>query len=252
MRTVLIGNAAAHVEAERSVLPPVRLSLSDALVITGPYTSASEHERHLLSTVGAGNWVDAARDEMRFVPRSGRLASLWLQIPETVTGTEVSGAGWLGAERTAGDLALLRGEDFTLPPVRSRWCADDGSALVCVTVAAHDGGAARQLRVSVAEDLDLLFRNEEYVGWLLLRPERHLSASWTPPSGGESDPQLGAWLAEYLSMVDESTVKALEDGDRMALGALTGLAGRVAREAYSSPRRRVLSDHLAELSDWFE
>jgi hypothetical protein len=58
------------------------LSPAGRSVQAEPYRSVEEHEKHILKTVGSGNWYVSEFDEFRFSRETLELASFLLHVPE--------------------------------------------------------------------------------------------------------------------------------------------------------------------------
>lgn len=250
MEDILFGEMPVRVVAGGPLRCPARLSLGDLLVISGPYQSADEHERHLLETSGAGTWVYNASDELRFFLGAGELASAWLRIPGCVAPDSADLGSWLRAGRVEGQPEVAPGSSFDLPPGSVRWCEGSGSVLVCLTDEGYSGDAVVRSRLRIAQDLDVLMADGRYVGWCLAHPARHLSNSWTENPASLDDPELGAWLARYFALTGDVAFEAIEDGDGTPLDRLKELRADVHSEEGNRPGRRILRDVLDELIDW--
>ncbi|MFI6963962.1 hypothetical protein [Streptomyces sp. NPDC050255] len=250
MEDILLGEMPVRVVAGGPLPSSARLSLGDLLVISGPYRSADEHERHVLETSGAGTWIYNASDELRFSLDTGELASVWLRIPGSVAPDSADLGSWLTAGRVEGQPAVAPGSNFDLPPGSVRWCEGSGSVLVCLTDEGYSGDAAVRSRLRIAQDLNVLMADGRYVGWCLEHPARHLSNSWTGHPNSLEDPELGAWLARYFALTDDVVFEAIEDGDGTPLDRLKELRADVHREEDGRPSRRILREVLDELIDW--
>ncbi|WP_455352746.1 hypothetical protein [Streptomyces sp. SYSU K217416] len=250
MEDILFGEMPVRVVSGDPMPCSVRLSLSDLLVISGPYRSADDHEGHLLETSGAGTWVYDASDELRFSLDTGELASAWFQIPGSVAPGRADLGSWLGAGRVEGRPAVVPGSNFDLPPGSVRWCEGSGSVLVCLTDEGYSGNAAVRSRLRIAQDLDVLIADGQYAGWLLEHPAIHLGNSWTGHPDSSEDPELGAWLARYFALTDDVVFEAIEDGDGTPLDRLKELRADVHSEEGNRPRRRIFRYVLDELIDW--
>ncbi|MEV4311358.1 hypothetical protein [Actinocrispum sp. NPDC049592] len=207
-----------------------RLSLSGMSLTIGPYAGPEEHEKHVLRTVGSGNWYFSEYDELRFDPVTGVLQSLQLHIPER-NATSYSSPVTPGVP---GSLRLTSLSDFDHEPAALR-CMDS-TRLACLYT--MDAIADR---VTVAPGVDLLLTDGELAGWLVAEPERFIA------EGGPSA-EVRALLAEFFTLVAEPGIERMEAEDPAMLRALEELSGRVGT---ASPQRAALHDRLADLADFF-
>lgn len=227
-----------------------RIPLAGLSVMVGPYSSAQEHERHVLDTTGSGNWYQSEYDELRFDRTSGELVSLWLHIPERNADLGPVLPGWLAMPPTTG---RLRGGDiagFDLEPTTERWCSSDGRHLAC-SYGRLPNAPDDATRLRVAPAFDLLFAAGRLAGWLIENPERHLVAAWETPHTDTADDELGRYLHDYLDIVTPPNIEAMEDQDPTVRQLLEGLDAHIDENHGSTTRRIILKRQITNLIDFF-
>ena len=215
------------------------------LLSLGPYGSAREYDRHLAATVGS---YFAFGDEFRF-DAERRLSSLRLTAAEENLLGDSSRVGpplpeqllerWLDAPTTWGTLRLVPPTNhFHVEVAGERRHLDERRDLLLCLGSGAAGDGRRRLRV--ATDVELLFAEGRYCGWVLHRPARYLDDTWAGLPSPTEDPAASPLLAAYLSVVTEPLIARMEERDEPALASLMELLARVGQPealAFVQPRR---------------
>jgi hypothetical protein len=245
-----VGTGAVRLAPGGRITSTPRFVVSGSLVIAGPYTSGEEHEMHLLATRGAGNWQDSAEDEFRFDTVDGLLKSLLLQVPSGTTTTDEDCGGWSLVPYEVTGMQLIQEQGFSVPPCTTSLITSTGGKLLCTT--GHSpapGPGSRRLRV--CPDLDLLFSESSYLGWILSNPVVYMSSGWETGESDDLDAELAVFLVEYLTLGDGSVGDALEEGDTATADALRSLMERIRVDCGAVEGRLSLRNCIAEVLDWY-
>jgi len=228
-----------------------RLALRGLSLIVGPYRSGDEHEQHYLDTTGSGAWHAPEDDELRFGKGDRILRSAWLHIPEAHLSAPNVLAPWVTAAREVGLLRLAGAPPNQLDLAYRRILDTRDEALGCVTDLALHVGQER-LGLTIAEDVDLLFANGQACGWLLRHPQRYLSDGWQePPAPPSEESQLAALLADYLELISQKNMAALEAADPEMHASLRALKNRAAHIPASPQRDALLAAIDAQIDLFF-
>jgi hypothetical protein len=178
-------------------------------------------------------------DGLEFDGRDLMLRSFSLGVPDQPLNSDLA-RSWLEAPVVDARLRLCERCNFGLDTAHGRIFAGDGSLLMGL-YAEIDG--PHRSRVQVAEDLEFLFADDGYVGWLLHRPIAHVrSPDLRDQMEWRAVPDAAAAVAsfvEYYSLLDESFLDRLTDEDPGLRGSLLSLAERL-RDAPRGSARRAL------------
>lgn len=232
--------------APRLAVTP-RLVIGSRSLLVSPCEDADAHERHVLATVGSGNWFQSEHDELRFSPSKRELESVWLHIPEVNADLSAPLAHWKDLPCSSGTLRLTGPDSFDKVPTTTRMFGPDGT-LVCAY--AH-GPAGARTRLELAEGFSVVLGDGALLGWFIEHAERFVVESWEFPGSMVEDPEFQARLGEFFEVVAEPNLAALEDGHPDVIASLTVLRdgidlGRGVRE-----RRAALRRTVAEMLDFF-
>ncbi|MFF1477300.1 hypothetical protein ACFVYD_06935 [Streptomyces sp. NPDC058301] len=159
------------------------------------------------------------------------------------------------AEQTRADGRVTTWEaltqaNFDAKPTSLRWVSESGDHLVCAhrrpPAPVHD-----ILRLRIAPDLDLVFANHTYAGWILNSPADHLVHEWEPAPSTPAPDSTASVLRNYLTTVIEPKIDRMQDGDPTLLGELDTLLAHIAALP-ADPRRDVLHDQVIDLREnWY-
>jgi hypothetical protein len=247
--TLTENHTVAHSGAPLPFVP--RFTPLGGMVSVSPHTDRRSHEALLSETFGSVDWLSSANDEYRFAKTDHELMGLTLYVPEhALPGPQVP-VSWLSAPPIAGNLRSLHTGNFDMPPTELRWVSPDGELLMCAY--SKTSNAPRDLlRLRVARDLDLVFTDGEYAGWMLGRPAAYLSRpNETPP---EHEPPAGLVQALYVffDLFVEPGIDRMQDGDPGLLVELDALLAQLAALP-KDHRVAVLRDRVTEFrEDWYE
>jgi hypothetical protein len=219
-----------------------RLALGNRSVLVGPYTSAHEHERHVLDTAGAGNWPDTEDDELRFDRRTGLLVSAFLHVPDA-DGADLPD-DW--SSLPAAPAALRCDRPRPRPPAQRYRLAPDASTLLC----RYDSPGSPTHRVPLAPSLSAFVGGGHLHGWLLDSPDRHVTAAWEPAEPDLPDDDFRAAFTTYFRLTTPPAVEALEDGDPDVLARLAALRDALPLGAGARARRAALHHTVTDLLDF--
>jgi hypothetical protein len=119
-----------------------------------------------------------------------------------------------------------REHGFHVDPLDLRYLADDGSALLALDtkLTAPDRSS---LRLAIGSDVDLLFHQGRYGGWILGNPLAYLVAEAGDKVPGHDEPKLHELLRDYLALVVEPNIARMSDEDPEVRKALQALHRRV-------------------------
>ncbi|MFJ8213017.1 hypothetical protein [Streptomyces sp. NPDC096033] len=226
-----------------------RYSLSGAYVTASPHTGRLGHEALLAETFGSVDWLWSGDDEFRFDKADRSLRGCTLTVPEEApTGWDPS--MWADVPPTPGSMMALAQVNFDAKPTSVRWVSDSGDQLVC----AHHRAPAPVhdiLRLRMAPDLDLIFEDGAYAGWILNHPADHLVREWEPAPSTPAPDSTKSVLRTYLTTIIEPKIDRMQDGDPSLLGELDVLLTRIAAIP-ADPRRDVLHDQVVGLREaWY-
>lgn len=189
----------------------------------GPPRSSPVYERHLRDTVGSSyDWSD----EFRFDKHTGQLVSFVLKTPESGLIDSALADSWLRLPRHVGVPVLEDcGNAFHVDPLDLRHFSRQEDALVaaCTRMPFAD---SRSLRLAIVSDLDLLFFDTRYCGWILRRPLGHLVADPGDLVPGGNGAEVQDLLSDYLSLVIEPNITRMSDEDPTLRAALNALHAR--------------------------
>ncbi|XUL87309.1 hypothetical protein ACQ86D_11925 [Streptomyces galilaeus] len=108
------------------------------------------------------------------------------------------------------------------------------------------------LRLRVARDLDLVFADGSYAGWMLAHPAAHLARPGETPAEHEPSAGLVEALRVFFGLFVEPGIDRMQDGDPELLGELDALLAGL-EPLTDDPRASVLRDRVTEFREnWFE
>jgi len=221
------------------------------IVSVSPHTDQRSHESLLSETFGSVDWLSSANDEFRFGKADEELKGITLSVPDEAFPASRAPVSWLDAPPVEGSLRSLRPENFDAPPTDLRWTGPGGDLLLC----AYDNPstAPRELlRLRVARDLDLVFADGGYAGWILTHPAAHLAHPGETPAEHEPPVALVRAMSVFFDLFVEPGIDRMQDGDPELLGEIDALLAGLAPLA-ADPRASVLRDRVAEFREnWFE
>ncbi|WP_369187233.1 hypothetical protein [Streptomyces sp. R08] len=221
------------------------------IVSVSPHADQRGHEALLSETFGSVDWLSSANDEFRFGKADEELKGITLSVPDDAFPASRAPVSWLDTPPTEGSLRSLRPENFDAPPATLRWTAPGGDLLLC----AYDtpSAAPRELlRLRVARDLDLVFADGSYAGWILAHPAAHLAHPGGTPAEHEPPAELIRAMGVFFDLFVEPKIDHMQDGDPELLGEIDALLTGLAPLA-DDPGASVLRDRVAEFREsWFE
>ncbi|MEU5438761.1 hypothetical protein AB0G73_36260 [Streptomyces sp. NPDC020719] len=234
---------------DRPLAHAPRYSLSGAYVTASPHTGQPSHEVLLSETFGSVDWLWSGDDEFRFDKGDRSLRGCTLTVPEeALEGWDPH--AWTDVPPTAGSMTALTEANFDAKPTSERWVSESGAHLVCAhrrpPAPVHD-----ILRLRIAPDLDLVFADRAYVGWILNCPADHLVREWEPAPSAPAPASMASVLRNYLTTVIEPKIDRMQDGDPALLAELDTLLARIAALP-ADLRRDVLHDQVIDLREnWY-
>ncbi len=228
-----------------------RWMLDGRTVLLGPYYSSEEHEQHLGQTVGSTDWLWSASDELRFDQKTLLLQSILFSVPDTTLPSTFSLDAWQTVSEDVGLLRLSNAKDFELETTDFRWMDAQGQALTCVNQRATEN-VSQHLKLRINENMELLFADEKFCGWVLLQPARFIVDAWEKPELENDDKELTNLVSVYLALLTEPYIEQMEDRNSLVLHALRELYERTSSEDnHSSKQQSILRATIAEKLDRF-
>ncbi|MEU5835242.1 hypothetical protein ABZ820_16415 [Streptomyces diacarni] len=227
-----------------------RYSLPDGYLTVSPFYDLPSHETLLSETTGSVDWLWSGDDELRFETTARQLIGCGLTVPEKPTPHGWSPGEWFEAPRTSTGIRRLSPNNFDCPPMAERWVSDTGDALVCVP---EDPPTPKKSlhRLNVGPDLDFVFVDGMYTGWLFRNPAHYLVHAWEQPPSHPVAEGSSLALRDYLLLFTESNVERMQDEDVHVLGELDALRTRIAALS-ADPRNEVMRNHVTRLrEDWY-
>lgn len=220
------------------------------IVSASPHTDQPTHEELLSKTFGSVDWLSSTNDEYRFGKSDRELKGLTLYVPEHAFPASRAPVSWLDTPPTPGNLRSLAAKNFDAPPTEFRWVSPDGTVLLCGYREATN--APRELlRLRVAPDLDLVFTDGEYAGWMLDHPAAHLASPGEPATEHEPPAGLVQALCVFFDLFVEPRIDRMQDGDSALLGELNALMTRLS-VLPEDPRVVVLQNRVTQFrEDWY-
>jgi hypothetical protein len=246
----LTHTARARFEPDGGLAEEPRWDILGNQVRLGPLHSAQEAEDLRNASVGSleGLLPLERVDELFFNPSHLGLRALQLWVPEENLASGELLETWRDLPIQTGTLHLVGSAEFTLRPTRSRWLDADGMGLVCVTHAAFNPGNDFA-RLRIAPDLDLLCKDNEYVGWCLASGERAIVSGWESRIETPADPELNEITRQYLDVVTARAVERMQEGGLDIQRRLLNLQQQVEVQAAGDRRRQILYEGLTCLLD---
>ncbi|MEU6736625.1 hypothetical protein ABZ929_26125 [Streptomyces physcomitrii] len=105
-------------------------------------------------------------------------------------------------------------------------------------------------RVRVANDLDILVRDNSYFGWLPQNPASHLSRHLEIPPQDSAPIGLRIALKDYLRIFSEHNLDKIADGDEALLSQADDLLTRI-DDLPKESRQQAIHDQVKDLLEWF-
>ncbi|MGW8884696.1 hypothetical protein [Streptomyces sp. NPDC055749] len=229
---------------------PPRYSLSGGFVTASPHTDFPSHEVLLSETFGSTDWLWSGDDEFRFGKHGGGLRGMILAVPEQESAEGWSPERWLETSAMQGGLQSITPNNFDARPTEVRWVEASGDRLVC---AFTDSPTAPSdlMRLRVAPNLDIIFADHVYSGWILENPAAHLVQEWEPAPPTGAPEGFGVALRDYLTLFVEPRIGMMQDGDTALLAELDSLLARLATLPVDQ-RRTVIQDQVSDLRErWY-
>ncbi|TDP67927.1 hypothetical protein [Actinokineospora alba] len=236
-----------EVRPGRGLAVTPRLIIGSRSLMVSPCQDGAAHERHVLATVGSGNWYQSEHDELRFSPSERVLESVWLHIPEVNADLAEPLARWRALPSTPGTLGLVGSDPFDQVPATTRMFGADGT-LVCAYGAIASGA---ETRLEVAEGCSVVVGDGDLVGWFIEDAERFVVRSWEFPGSAVEDREFQTRMAEFFDLVAEPNLEALEDGEPDVIERLSVLRDGIDLGGGVQARRAALRETVAELVDFF-
>lgn len=222
-----------------------RLGLSDLSLMVGPYRDGEDHEKHFIRTIGSGNWYRSEHDEVLFNKENLALESIWFHIPEENCQEELI-QGWEMVKPCEGTLRLEAARAFQLKQATLRWIDPNGAFLISLLDSSINKHQTKY-RLRIADNVDLLFVDENLCGWSLTDPVRYLVGGWDEAYLDEPENKLGKRLHDYLTLVAEPNIDNMENMDPGLLKQLEKLQTSIKAEGKLISQRRVLYEAINEV-----
>jgi len=226
-------------------------------VCLAPYIGGSDapqgeiwavHEAELETTFGSEE-----NDMWRFNVSDRTLHSVYLCLPfDTVLGPDDAIGRWTAVSRVEGLPRLDRPSSFCMAEPKYRCVSSDGQTLLAVTEAGRHEVVSDRWRLSISDDIDLLFAGARYCGWMITRPAAYLVADRVKhlPGPQDVDSVVVDIFRRYLLLVDEDAMDAIEDGDPGVVARLRTLRDELGDVADDGGPRDALREELESLLRW--
>ncbi|MFD7921628.1 hypothetical protein ACFV3R_20675 [Streptomyces sp. NPDC059740] len=244
MRLHLDENFSSQVEDQRALQMP-NFSLGDLSISARRATDPEGRDTQSNDTFGSTDWLWSGDDEFRFSMDDKRLLRLRLSIPEEQAShcTRDALTTWRSAPIMSGSLVADSIEDFRCPPTTIHTITPLGDYLVCT-----QGGEAPQsgsLRLNVAHNLDLLFRDAQLYGWAVHNPASLLGChETTTPT--ELD---GRTLARFMQLTTGKPFERVQEGHESARKELRDF--HAATDSSTSELVKMIHARVGEIcEDW--
>lgn len=226
-----------------------RYSISGLFVAVGPHVDMASHEKLLSGTFGSTDWLWSGDDEFRFDKETRELSGVILTTPEEGPVGSWTPAAWLALPYVPGGLRAENTGNFDARPMATRWVSEDGGWMACATTVEATPSTAL-LRLRVAECLDFVFADGVLVGWILESPARFLVRKSDIPPENDCGHELNEALRDFLSILTEPNIEALQDGDPIVYSSLADLRMRLTLMPVDT-RRDVLIERIDDLvEEW--
>ena len=218
-------------------------------LIAAPWRTAEKHERFCVESLGSGDCLAHEWDELLFGQDNKLLRGIWFHVPETDTSSPEILTRWLDRPPLVGSLRLGGVENWGQERTDHRWLAPSGDYLAGVYEAALTP-ASDAFRLQIAPDLDLLFADGIFRGWLLTNPTCYMGDS-DQPRPRVKDSNVVALVHEYLNIVSEPNIDAMLKSDPKLLAVLEDFHTRVKRLSDGSPEYDVLLECVEDMLDYY-
>lgn len=216
-------------------------------------SDAEAWEKQMLATIGSTDWDEFEKvEDVHFSRDDLSLFALRLHVPEA---NALDGGAWLQhLKATSQPMSLVLNEpkSFRLPGASVRHY--DRASRSLIGLYRDVPPSAVPEHVLVAPHLGLLFDGGLLSGWVLNNAPAHL-ARWaddlTEP--GPPDDDLAEALGDFLELIEDEHMDALNDGAPWVLERLNLIKERIPEAAASNaPGRAALRERIDELVvDWF-
>ncbi|MEU2870777.1 hypothetical protein ABZ769_16480 [Streptomyces olivoreticuli] len=226
-------------------------SVTGGSVAVGGYSDPQTREQQVGSTFGSLDWLWSGDDELRFRRGDGKLVGCLLQVPDHTAEVPAACERWTEVPTVERGLCVDPAQDFGFPPTDVRWIAPNGQSLVCLRQPVP-ANPKSMVRLRVAQNLDLLFTEDGYAGWLLESPAGHLAESSEFPAEVDDGRELARLFAEYFSIVSFPGIEKIQDEDPEARRELDELERDLLSSRDQSPQMDALLRAVRELIDeWY-
>jgi hypothetical protein len=224
--------------------------LFERTIIVGQYKSMDEHESHIAKTVGSYDYYYRSSDELRFGEIELLLESISFEVPELNVSSNLDPDRWNSVLPQEGIIRLSSSLDFYLEPVDCRWINPDGNYLLGLLNGWQDN-FSNPYRLRIAKDLDLLFINKDFCGWMLSDPSNYLVGNLEFPQQVQIDRKLPSLVSEYLTLVTDDFVKRMEEEESQARNELVLLRSKIQVDKELSSQRETLLKRVEDLLEAF-
>lgn len=255
MFVYLTDSTIADVLQEAETLPyPPRWGVSGRSLKVGSYHNGDEHEHHVVAeTIGSGLWYGPEdSNEFRFDENNLTLKSIWFPIPEENMDLGNLVELWTRQEPLVGALRLTNSEGFSPEFADFRWFDPQGQMLVCITKNALLEAKDRT-RLRIATNVELMFIDNHFSGWILFQPLKYAVYGWEDPHPleFEEDSTLTMATQEYLQIASKPFIDQLLDEDPEVLKALQNINQKLDKGITIGYQQKVLKDSIKRLIENF-
>lgn len=245
-----LGPDAVAAPTEHNLSCTPRLALDIPAVSTHLAADRCAHERLLRETFGSVDWLWSGDDEFRFKKKDKSIVSLTLRIPEDGLLPAGDPHKWLAAPTKPGGLRVFTEENFSVPPATTRWVSEEADWLAC---SLHPTPVRETSikRLRVANDLDLVFEDDVYAGWVLENPANYLTRGIAVSPKEPAPTPLRLAFRDYMSFFVQSTYDLMAEEDAGALKELEALLARTVNLP-EDPRQKALVDQIEDQRErWY-
>ena len=231
-----------RVVADRPPLSPLVWAMDH--VVASPRRDSPEYDTLLAETFGSSaDWGD----EFLFDTAGRRLRSLILTVPER-EGDSAELNLWKNAPSIAGSISPEREEAYGIDTMDARVLSSDGRILLCPL---HHGAVSSPWRLALADDLNLLFDGEGYLGWMLTNALAHFGPWAThalEAALAEPDTAFIDAVHELHRLVLPDSLNALFESEPSITERLQRLSSLV-RTLPRCPRQETLLEKIENLQE---
>jgi hypothetical protein len=236
------------IQEHRFLLHTPRWDVRGRSLVLGTYNDGYEHENHVINeTVGSTTWFD----EFRFDINNFVLTSTYFRVPEENIDLENLSKSLMKSNRLTGLLRLTNPEYFEPKPTRFRWFDPEGKFLFCVNENALSETSQNSFRLRIATDVDLMFENNLFSGWILSNPLHYVTKGWDQPRPTESSREVASIAYQYLQLVSEDFLEQMEDENPDVLQALLNVRQQSVKSKDTGYQRAVFNECIESIIDQF-